>query len=210
MAGLRQKNKRVLLAALACVAGMFSLCFLSLPLYQRFCAVTGLAGTPRTVSESAAAAPRKVTDRVVTVRFDTSVAPGMPWYFKPEQPPVALKVGADGFASFLAENRADEPVSGVAVYNVTPLKAGRYFDKTQCFCFSEQVLAPHQAVHMPVSFYIDPAIADDPNMDDVHTVTLSYTFFRKDSRDLETATEKFYNTDVAPGTGVPSKKPVNG
>lgn len=202
MADLRQKNRRLLLTALSVAAGMVALCFVSLPLYRRFCAVTGLAGTPQTISAAAAnAATRKVANRVMTVRFNTDVAADMPWRFKPEQPPMQVKVGADALASFSAENPTDGAVTGVAVYNVTPLKAGRYFFKTQCFCFGEQVLQAHQKVHMPVAFYIDPSIMDDPNMADVDTITLSYTFFRKDSRGLENAVEKFYNDDVQPAAG---------
>ena len=95
--------------------------------------------------------------------------------------------------SFSAENRSDAPVTGTAVYNVTPLQAGRYFVKTQCFCFSKQVLQPHQKVHMPVAFYVDPKIADDPDLKDLKAITLSYTFYRTESSALEQATQKFYD-----------------
>lgn len=200
VATLQQKNKRVLTTALTVAVCMVGLCFAALPLYRRFCAVTGFNGTTRTAGALAEkAAARHVGNRIFTVRFDTNVAPGMPWRFTPEMAPVQVKVGADELVSFFAENLSDKPVTGVAVYNVTPLKVGRYFFKTQCFCFGEQTLTPHQSVHMPVSFYIDPSIVNDPNMADVHTITLSYTFFHKDSEGLEKAVKKFYTDDVPPG-----------
>ncbi len=176
--------------ALAVVGGMLLLSFASVPLYRLVCSVTGWEGTTQIIAKNPNLA---AADRTIGVRFNTNVARNMPWTFKPETAPVEIKVGADGFASFLAENRSAEPVTGTAVYNVTPLKAGKYFYKTQCFCFGEQTLAPGQAVHMPVVFFVDPAIMDDPHMKDVNTITLSYTFFRKDSSELEKAVEKFYN-----------------
>lgn len=192
MTDLRQRNKKVLSITLGVVAGMVALSYASVPLYSVFCKVTGWGGTTREAPVNAG----KVVAREMTVRFDSSVARGMPWRFQPDIREVRLKAGQDGIVSFLAENKSDAPIAGTAVYNVTPLKAGKYFYKTQCFCFGEQTLRPGEKVHMPVVFFIDPKIADDPEMDDVHTITLSYTFFRQDSRELEKAMEKFY-TDHA-------------
>jgi cytochrome c oxidase assembly protein subunit 11 len=195
MDDLRRKNRRMLRAMLVFAAAMVALCFASAPLYRLTCQITGWSGTTQKAAANTAA---KVLDREMTVRFDTNVQPGMPWTFRAEQGPETVHVGADGFASFLALNTSDRPVTGTAVYNVTPLKAGRYFVKTQCFCFSRQTLRPGQRVHMPVVFHIDPKIADDPNMDDVRTVTLSYTFYREDSHQLESAIERFYDDHNAP------------
>ena len=186
----REKNKRVLLSALGVAFGMLLLSFASVPLYRVVCQATGWGGTTRVAERNVS----PVADRVITVQFNADVDPRMPWAFTPDLREVKVKVGADALISYSAENKAATPVSGTAIYNVTPLKAGRYFNKTQCFCFSEQVLQSGQKVHMPVSFFIDPKIMDDRNMDDVKTITLSYTFYRHDSGELEKAVEKFYNT----------------
>lgn len=184
------KNRKVMRATLAIAGGMVLLSFLSVPLYRLTCQVTGWGGTTRVTAEKTAHAP---IARKITVRFNADVAPGMPWKFGPEQGPVTLAIGADGFASFYAENTSAAPVTGTAVYNVTPLRAGKYFYKMQCFCFGEQVLGPGQKAHMPVVFYVDPKIADDPDLKDLGTITLSYTFFRKGSEGLEKAIDKFVN-----------------
>lgn len=192
MADLQDKNRRILFITLGVVFGMIGLAYASVPLYDLLCKQIGWGGTTKEI----AANPNKtVADRNITVRFNSNVAQNMPWTFKPDIPSVTLKVGQDGIISFLAKNDAAVPVTGTAVYNVTPLKAGKYFYKTQCFCFGEQTLPPGERVHMPVTFYIDPKIMDDREMDDVETITLSYTFFRHESRELEKAMEKFYNED---------------
>jgi len=191
MADLRDKNRKVMTATLSVVAAMVILSFASVPLYRLTCKVTGWGGTTQT---SSAAEKHAVLDREITVRFNADTAPDLPWHFKPEQGPVKVKIGADKLVSFSAENVAGGTVAGTAVYNVTPLEAGRYFFKTQCFCFSQQVLKSHEKVHMPVVFYIDPKIAKDPDLGDLKTITLSYTFYRAESTALEQATEKFYNS----------------
>lgn len=189
---LQGKNRRVLFGTLAVVAGMVALSFASVPLYRLVCQVTGWGGTTKAVLANT----NMPLDREMTVRFNADTAPDMPWTFRPELLQVKVRVGADAIIAYTAENRSDAPVTGTAVYNVTPLKAGKYFNKTQCFCFAEQVLAAGQKAHMPVTFFIDPKIMDDRDMDDVHTITLSYTFFRQDSSGLEQAMEKFYNDKV--------------
>lgn len=158
----------------AVIAGMLGLSFAAVPLYRLFCAATGYAGTP----QIGPAESRVVGDRTVVVRFNAATSPDMPWRFEPAQPQVTLKLGEEQVAFYTARNQADRPVSGTAVYNVTPDKAGRYFHKTACFCFNEQTLAPNQQMQFPVSFWVDPAMATDPNTADLTTVTLSYTFFR--------------------------------
>lgn len=190
MTDIALRNRKTLRWTLAVVGVMLGLAFASVPLYRVVCKVTGWEGTTRMVAENPHA---QAGARKINVRFNTNTARDMPWAFRPETKPVEVRVGADGFASFLAENLSAAPVTGTAVYNVTPLKAGKYFYKTQCFCFGEQTLSPGQAVHMPVVFFVDPAIADDPDMNDVNTITLSYTFFRKDSSELEQAVKKFYS-----------------
>lgn len=169
----RARNAGTAIVLSAVVVGMLGLVAASVPLYRLFCQVTGYGGTTQT----AVGSPEAVTDRVVTVRFNADVDPALPWTFRPEQGPMTLRIGERGLAYFKARNDADRPVTGVAVYNVTPQKVGLYFNKVQCFCFSEQRLAPGEEADMPVSFFVDPAIMDDPNLDDVTTVTLSYTFF---------------------------------
>ena len=165
---------RTLIAALGVIAAMVALVVASVPLYSLFCRVTGYAGTPRI----AAGESHMTSNRTMTVRFDASVMRGMPWRFTPDQTSVSVHLGETQLASFTATNASNEPVTGTATFNVAPAKAGIYVDKIACFCFSEQRLEPGQTVSLPVSFYIDPKIAEDPNTGDVHTITLSYTFFK--------------------------------
>jgi cytochrome c oxidase assembly protein subunit 11 len=167
-----RNNRTAAMIAVSALA-MLGLAYASVPLYRLFCQVTGWGGT----TQRAEAAANVVLDRKMTVRFDASVAPDLPWAFKPEQLSQELKVGETMLAYYEATNSTDHPVKGRATFNVTPAKAGLYFKKIHCFCFEEQVLQPGETVSMPVSYFIDPAIADDPNLDDVETVTLAYTFF---------------------------------
>ncbi len=190
---LVRRNARTGFYVLFIVFGMVGLSFASVPLYNALCRVTGWGGTTQ-VSE-ALPSTDEILDRQVTVRFDANVARDLPWDFKAETGAVTLNIGARGFANFISKNRSSEPVAGMALFNVTPLKAGKYFHKIQCFCFDEQVLEPSQRVDMPVMFYVDPAIADDPNLDDVKVITLSYSFFRRDSEALEKAYDAFYEDE---------------
>ena len=168
------RNRSLALSLVAVVLGMAMLTAASVPLYRLFCQVTGYGGT----TVQAKTRPHAVVNRTITVRFNADIDPGLAWDFKPDQTAFTLKVGENKLASYTAHNRMSEPITGRAAYNVTPFKAGPYFAKIACFCFQEQTLAPGQTVHMPVSFYIDPAIMDDKNLRDVDTITLSYTFFR--------------------------------
>ena len=189
------KNRRVLTGTLLFVAVMIGVAFASVPLYRMICKVTGWGGTTQMVESN----PNKPIARTITVRFDSNVSRDLPWEFKAEANEVKLHIGADGFVSFLAKNKTNKPLTGTAVYNVTPLKAGKYFNKTQCFCFGEQVLEPGQSVHMPVVFFVDPAIINDPEMKDIDTITLSYTFFKAQTPELEKAIEKFTTEQPASG-----------
>lgn len=190
---LAKKNQKTAIRVMLVVCVMVGLSFASVPLYNIFCRVTGLSGT----TQIAEAFPKEneVLERKMTVRFDANTARDLPWNFRPEDISVTLKVGERGFSNFIAVNRSVEPVAGTATFNVTPLKAGKYFHKVQCFCFNEQILQPNQKVDMPVLFYIDPAISEDRNMDDVSVITLSYSFFKTDSEALEKALDEFYEHD---------------
>lgn len=185
---LEAKNKKVGLAVLFGVICMVGMAFASVPLYDLFCRVTGFGGTTQ-VSETL---PDQVIDRNVTVKFNTDVNRNLPWTFRSETRAVDVKIGQDALINYRAENVSGAPVAGTAIYNVTPPKVGEYFHKVQCFCFNEQILQPSQSMNMPVMFYIDPAFHEDPYMDDVSTITLSYTFFKTESAELEQALEDFY------------------
>ncbi len=156
------------------IGGMIGLSFAAVPLYRMFCEATGYAGTPQLRGASAPGG----TDRTIAVRFNATTSPGLPWRFAPNEAAVTVKLGEDRLAYYVGQNRSQQPVTGVAIYNVTPEKVGRYFHKTACFCFDEQTLAPGQEMQFPLSFWVDPAIASDPDTRDVTTITLSYTFFR--------------------------------
>jgi cytochrome c oxidase assembly protein subunit 11 len=181
-AATRAANRRTAFAMAGLVVVMAGLAFAAVPLYRVFCQVTGYGGT----TQRAAEAPAETGQRVVTVRFNADVAAqDLPWDFRvPEETQVTVHVGEDRLVYFHARNTGAAPSVGVATFNVTPFKAGPYFKKVACFCFSEQVLNPGEAVDMGVSFFVDPAIAKDPNLNDVTTITLSYTFFRaKDEKE---------------------------
>jgi cytochrome c oxidase assembly protein subunit 11 len=156
------------------IGGMLGLSFAAVPLYRLFCQVTGYGGIPRI---DAGASPGAI-ERTITIRFNADVHSAMPWKFTPVQNEVRLRLGEEAVAFYAARNPTPTPVTGVATYNVTPEKVARYFHKTACFCFNEQTLTPGQEMSFPLSFWVDPAIADDPSTRDIHTITLSYTFFR--------------------------------
>lgn len=168
------RNLRTLMMLVGVVAFMTGLAYASVPLYRLFCQVTGYGGTP----QRADSAPSVVADRVVNVTFTADVAGGLGWRFRPLQNSLDLKVGENKLAFYAAENLEDAPVTGQATFNVSPDTFGPYFTKIECFCFQSQTLAPGQKVEMPVSFFIDPAILDDPALKHINNVTLSYTFFR--------------------------------
>ena len=170
-----RKNVRSALVLFTFVAGMVGLSFASVPLYRIFCQVTGLGGTPGVQSS----APGKASEIDFHVRFDANTNPALPWRFKPVQREVTLKLGEERLAFYEATNLSDKPITGTATFNVTPLKAGQFFVKIDCFCFTEQTLQPGETVDMPVSFYVDPAIYEEENTRDVKTITLSYTFYPK-------------------------------
>jgi len=180
MATPRQRHKFRTVILLGCVlAAMLTLVGFSVPLYRLFCAATGYNGTTQRVAEDAG----KISPRVVTVQFTTSVAPDLPWQFVPVQRSVQVHLGEEKLVYFSATNLSDKPIIGHATFNVTPTKIGLYFDKIQCFCFSDERLAPGKTAIMPVDFFVDPALAKDHEANNVDTITLSYTFFRADKPD---------------------------
>lgn len=155
------------------VVVMASLSAVSVPFYDWFCRVTGFGGATN-VAEAGADV---ILDQEMTIRFDASLASGMPWEFKPVEREMTVRIGQTALAFYEAHNPTDRPVAGQASYGVVPYDAGGFFDKIECFCFTEQVLQPGETVLMPVSFFVDPAIVDDREGRYVHTITLSYTFF---------------------------------
>ena len=170
-----RRNRLLALSLAAVMGGMLGLAFAAVPLYRLFCQATGYGGMPRI---DASASPGMV-DRKITIRFNADVNSTMPWKFAPVQRAVTLRLGEEAVAFYEARNPSNSPVTGVATYNVTPEKAARYFNKTACFCFDEQTLAPGQEMSFPLSFWVDPAIAEDPATRDIAEITLSYTFFRR-------------------------------
>jgi cytochrome c oxidase assembly protein Cox11 len=184
-------------ALLAAVGVMTTLVSYSVTLYRLFCEVTGAGGTTQRVATDDAAH----ADQVVTVSFNTDVAPGMPWRFRPLQSSVTVHLGDQTPVFFAAENRSDRTIVGHATFNVTPDKGGIYFKKIECFCFTEESLGPHQSVQMPVLFYIDPRMATDPNTADVRDITLSYTFFESKRPDGAEDLARFTEGPANPGLG---------
>jgi cytochrome c oxidase assembly protein subunit 11 len=177
MSALARRNGRTAALAALGVVFMIGLAFASVPLYRIFCQVTGFAGTTQRAAEGSA--PGAV-GRMISVRFDGNVSHELGWEFRPVDTTRRVAIGARNIALYEATNTMDVPVTGTATFNVTPSQAGQYFTKIQCFCFTEQRLAPGQSVRMPVVFYVDPAILDDPDAREISEITLSYTFYPVD------------------------------
>ncbi|PPR18850.1 MAG: Cytochrome c oxidase assembly protein CtaG [Alphaproteobacteria bacterium MarineAlpha9_Bin7] len=161
------------LSLAALVVGMVGLSYAAVPLYDLFCRATGYGGTTMVATE----VPNQIGEREMTVRFNADVNRDLPWRFHPVKGSVTVRLGEPTLAFYRVENTSDRLMVGTAAYNVTPLTAGEYFSKIDCFCFTEQVLQPGEVAELPVSFFVDPSIADDPKMDRINTLTLSYTFF---------------------------------
>lgn len=180
---VQRRNLRSAIMGFALVAGMVALGFAAVPLYNLFCRVTGFGGTPQIVDASAA---HNVIlgSKSITIRFDANTDSGLPWAFQPEQVTDKMVIGTRDMAIYTAENLTGEPITGRAGYNVTPVQAGKYFNKVQCFCFTEQTLQPGEKVRMPVIYYVDPAILEDEDTKNIQEITLSYTFYRVDPAEL--------------------------
>ena len=172
MNAVAEKNRRTALWMALLVAAMVGLAFASPALYRTFCSLTGFGGTPLRAER----APGAVAGEV-SIRFDANIHPGLPWRFEPEQNTVNVKPGAQTKIFYRAQNLSARNWTGQAAYNVSPDQAGKYFKKIQCFCFTEQTLKAGEKVDMPVVFFVDPKIKQDPATKDVHEITLSYTFY---------------------------------
>ncbi len=170
---LGPRHGRTLIMLVGITGGMAAMAWAAVPLYDLFCRVTGYAGTPLVASVGA----DRVLDETVAIRFDASTAAGMPWAFRPARNSIEVHPGETNLAFYEATNPTDRTITGTATFNVAPPIAGGYFVKIDCFCFTEQTLAPGQSVRMPVTFFVDPSIADDAETRDIRTITLSYTFF---------------------------------
>ncbi|HEV2866371.1 MAG TPA: cytochrome c oxidase assembly protein [Allosphingosinicella sp.] len=177
MSTLARRNGRVAALTALLVAAMVGLAFASVPLYRMFCQATGFGGTTQRAAENAVPGP---VGRMISVRFDANTASSLPWRFEPVDTHRRIAIGARNIALYTARNLSDRPVTGTATFNVTPSQAGQYFTKIQCFCFTEQRLQPGEEVRMPVVFFVDPAILDDPDARDISEITLSYTFYPVD------------------------------
>ncbi|WP_370162445.1 cytochrome c oxidase assembly protein [Limimaricola soesokkakensis] len=179
-----RKLRRTALRMVGVVVVMGALAWAAVPFYSWFCRVTGFGGA----TSVAEAGSETVLDQTITVRFDASLDRGMPWEFKPVEREMEIRIGETGLAFYEAHNPTDRAVAGQASYNVAPYSAGGYFEKIECFCFTEQVLQPGETVLMPVSFFVDPEIVEDREAKYVHEITLSYTFYEIDMpEDTETA-----------------------
>ena len=172
MNAIAQKNRRTARWMALLVAAMVGLAFASPAIYRTFCSLTGFGGTPLRAER----APGAVAGQV-GVRFDANVHPGLPWRFEPEQQRIEIKPGAQTKIYYRAQNLSARPWTGQAAFNVSPDQAGKYFKKIQCFCFTEQTLKAGEKVDMPVVFFVDPKIKDDPDTKDIDEITLSYTFY---------------------------------
>ncbi|GFZ86786.1 MULTISPECIES: cytochrome c oxidase assembly protein [Sphingobium] len=170
-----RRNRRTMIGMAGVGLAMLGLGFASVPLYRIFCEQTGFGGT--TQRAAADVQVREAVGHRMSIRFDSNVAPGMPWQFHPERRTQTVTVGARNMAIFVAKNMSDKPVTGTASFNVTPLQAGAYFTKIQCFCFTQQTLQPGEQVRMPVIYYVDPKILTDADNKDTQEITLSYTFY---------------------------------
>jgi cytochrome c oxidase assembly protein subunit 11 len=170
---LKRRHRAVALSCAVFVAAMVGAAFAAVPLYNLFCRVTGFGGTPLI----ATAAPAQAIERRVVVRFDANVAPGLAWSFEPEQREIEIRIGETALVHYVANNLSDHETLASATYNVSPPQAGGYFNKLQCFCFTEQRVGPGEKVEFPVVLFVDPAIDQDPELNSLTSITLSYTFF---------------------------------
>lgn len=171
-------NARIVWRLLAVVVTMGALSWAAVPFYSWFCKVTGFAGTTQVATEGS----DRVLDQTVRVRFDANVMPDLGWTFRPMQTEMTVRLGETAMAYYEAVNTSDQTVTGSATYNVAPMDAGYYFEKIECFCFTEQTLAPGERIEMPLTFFVDPDILENRDAAHIRDITLSYTFFRQDER----------------------------
>jgi cytochrome c oxidase assembly protein subunit 11 len=189
-----RSNRIVAGVCLAFFGGMVGAAYASVPLYKLFCQVTGYGGTTQRADHQYS---DKILDRTITVRFDSNTSGGIPWDFAPVKRDLTMKIGETVQAEFRATNLFDRPTSGRATFNVTPELAGAYFNKVECFCFTDTTLKAGETLEMPVVFYVDPAIVDVPELKDIKTITLSYTFFPREGEKPVAAAQKQAGAGVA-------------
>lgn len=179
---LEDRNKRTMLFGFGMALAMLGMGYAAVPLYNLFCRVTGFGGTTQVASESDAELAEQMAASAggvtYSIRFDANTSRNMPWDFRPVQVTDTVAIGQRDMAFYTARNNSSVPITGTATFNVEPEQAGRYFNKIQCFCFTEQTLQPGEEIRMPVLYYVDPAALEDPNMEGVEQITLSYTFHR--------------------------------
>lgn len=179
---IEQKNLKTGLYAFGAALAMLGMGYAAVPLYELFCQVTGFGGTTQVASEAEAMQAeqlgRATGGQTMSIRFDASTARDVPWTFKPLQSTDTVQIGVRDMAIYTAKNNSSIPITGTATFNVEPAQAGAYFNKIQCFCFTEQTLQPGEEVNMPVLYFVDPAMLEDPNMEGVEQITLSYTFHK--------------------------------
>ena len=176
---------KTVVGALGIVAFALGLVAISVPLYRLVCRETGYLGTPRIATSGPTA--DMASNKTMVIRWNADVMPGMPWRFYPERPSMTIKLGETNLAVFKAVNTSDQTITGTATFNVTPDKGATYVNKIQCFCFTQQTLGPHETAELPVSFFIDPKIATDPDTNDIGTLTLSYSFFKSKTQEAPAA-----------------------
>ncbi len=169
----KKRNRNVAIVCTVFFTTMIGMAYAAVPLYDLFCRVTGYGGTTQRAEQYS----QTVLDRDITVRFDANVAGALPWRFSPMQPSATLKIGETTQVAYQAENFSSRPAMGRASFNVTPQLAGAYFMKVECFCFTDTQLQPGESMDMPVVFFVDPEIVNVPELKDIKTITLSYTFF---------------------------------
>ena len=189
------RNARTAWTMVAIVGGMLGFAYASAPLYDLFCRTTGFGGTPKVAQ---AAGDRTVLDRTVEVRFDSNVDPNLAWRFEPLQRSVRVRLGEEMLVHYRATNVSQRPIVGTAAFNVVPEPAGPWFNKVQCFCFTEQLLQPGQSIDMPVVFFVDPEMNKDRRYDNIRAITLSYTFYEAKT---ERAKDLLGGIVTATGTG---------
>ncbi|MFU0506460.1 cytochrome c oxidase assembly protein [Pseudaminobacter sp. NGMCC 1.201702] len=173
----QRSNKLIAAICLAFLSGMIGMAYAAVPLYAMFCQITGYGGTTQRVEQYS----DRVLDKKITIRFDANTSGGLAWNFEPVQRDITIRIGETAQAHYAATNVSDKPTAGRATFNVTPAIAGAYFNKVECFCFTDTTLKPGETLDMPVIFYVDPDVVDVPELKNVETITLSYTFFPIDA-----------------------------
>lgn len=201
-AALAARHKRTAIVLFSVAFGMLGMAYAAVPLYRLFCQVTGYAGTPLVAAKGS----DTVLERTIDVRLDANVAPGLPWTFRPKQSLVTVRLGETAVVHYEATNTGTTATRGTAIYNVAPDSAGAYFNKIECFCFTEQTLEPGQTVDMPVTFFVDPALVDDRDTNRLPVITLSYTFTSMDKAPNRSAAGSVPSTNGSGGAGGPGGK----